>query len=60
MAKNYRASISVPIVAASDEDAIRLAVEQMVGEVEEGSLQMLRVVDADPGLLTQLPADWKP
>jgi hypothetical protein len=72
----YRALISVPIVAETDDEASSLAIAQahsllhpgggvaghleMLAEVQEGTLQMLRVVDADPGLLTQLPHDWKP
>ena len=74
--KHYRALISVPIAARTDDEATPLAVEhahtllhpggsvaghqEMLAEVQEGTLQMLRVVDADPGLLTQLPSDWKP
>ena len=74
--KHYRALISIPVAATTDDEATRLAVEQahslehpgggaaghleMLAEVQEGTLQMVRVVDADPGLLTQLPPDWKP
>jgi hypothetical protein len=74
--KHYRALFSMPIEASSDADAMRLAGEQahrllhpgggvaghveMLAEVQENGMEMLRVVEADPWLLRQLPADWKP
>jgi hypothetical protein len=75
--KQYRALISVPISAKSDEDAVRQGVDyahslchpgseviaghlELVGEVREGLLGVLRVVDAEPQLLKQLPPDWRP
>ena len=75
--RRYRALISVPISADSDEDAVRQGIEQahslyhpnsevvaghleLVGEVREGLMGVLRIVDAEPLLLDQLPPDWRP
>jgi hypothetical protein len=33
---------------------------ELLGEVAENSMEITRVVLADPGLLRQLPPDWKP
>lgn len=33
---------------------------ELVGEVREGTMQIARVVTADPLFLRQLPPDWKP
>ena len=33
---------------------------EMIGEVRKGQIQVLRVVEADPQLLPQLPPDWRP
>lgn len=33
---------------------------ELVGEVREGLMEVIRIVDADPLLLTQLHPDWKP
>lgn len=74
--KQYRALISLPIQAASDDEAIDIANEQaasvrhprggvvghveLVGEVRDDHLEVSRVVSADPMFLRQLPPDWKP
>jgi hypothetical protein len=72
---HYRALLSIPIEANSDAAAVEAANEQatalqhpggsvvghveLVGEVGE-DLEIVRVVSSDPGLLRQLPPDWKP
>jgi hypothetical protein len=73
----YRALISVPITADSDDEATgigdRYAMSllgsggsvvvgqlELLGEIREESLEIIRVVHADPWLLRQLPPDWKP
>lgn len=77
MARQYRALVSVPISADSDDDAVRQGVEyahslhhpggkgvaghlELVGEVREGLMEIIRVVDEDPLFTKQLPPDWKP
>lgn len=73
--KHYRALISIPIVANSDDDPLTLANEQaasvrhpdgaiaghveLVGEARIHQMEIIRVVNADPWLLRQLPPDWK-
>ena len=74
--KDYRALISIPIRAESDDDAIRLAEEraasvhhpdgsvaghvELVGETHAVLLEIDRVVFSDPLFLLQLPPDRKP
>lgn len=73
--KQYRALISVPVEAASDADAVAAANEQaaalryddggvaghveLVGEVREDLLEIVRVVRADAMFLRQVPPEWK-
>ncbi len=74
--KDYRALISIPIQAESDDDAIRVAEEQaasvrhpdgevaghveLVGKTHGYLLEVDRVVFTDALFLRQLPPDWKP
>lgn len=74
--KHYRTLISVPVEAATDDDAVRVANEhaasllgpggavaghvELVGEVREDLMEVVRVVHADSLFLHQVPADWKP
>lgn len=74
--KSYRALISIPIEATSDDAAITVANEkaasvrhtggvvaghvELVGEVRDDLLEMSRIVAADPAFLRQLPPDWQP
>lgn len=67
--KHYRALISIPVQAESDDEAQDLAERraadiaeghlELLGAVEEGQMQIRRVVSADPWLARQLPLDWK-
>jgi hypothetical protein len=74
--KQYRALLSVPVQANSDAEAMQIAETyansladasgaitghvELVGEVREGQVEMVRVVSAESWLLRQLPADWRP
>jgi hypothetical protein len=77
MTRRYRALISAPITAQSDDDAMTKAVAlahsltqpdskvisghlELLGEVREGLMEIVRVVDEDPLFTKQLPPDWKP
>jgi hypothetical protein len=73
--KHYRALLSIPIEANSDDDALTVANEhaasvrhpdgaiaghvEVVGETRNDQMEIIRVVNADPWLLRQLPPDWK-
>jgi hypothetical protein len=72
----YRALFSMPIEANSDGAAIEAADEQaaamchpdraiaghveLVGEVREDAMEIIRVVSSDSWFLHQLHPDWKP
>ena len=72
----YRALISIPIQAESDDDAIRVAEEraasvhypdgeaaghvELVGKTHDDLLEIDRVVYSDALFLRQLQPDWKP
>ena len=73
---HYRALFSMPIEANSDGAAIEAADEraaalrhpdgavaghvELVGEVREDAMEIIRVVSSDSWFLHQLPPDWKP
>ena len=74
--KDYRALISIPIQADSDDDAIRVAEEraasvhdpdgevaahvELVGKTHGDLLEIDRLVFSDALFLSELPPDWKP
>lgn len=74
--KYYRALISIPVEAESDDEAIRAAEEkaasvhhpdgsvaghvELLGETHADLLEIARVVFDDALFLRQLPPDWKP
>jgi hypothetical protein len=75
MARHYRALISIQITAEDDEGARRVAAAYMdtlvapdgqggghlelLGQAHDNSMEIARVVWADPHFRHQLPPDWK-